>query len=99
MGVRWGEDNTESFEHLFWCCDRGKHAVLYEPREEERILIMEGGGGWGHRRLFRGDDPELNLEGTLGLNQVGMWKEGRGKNDIPDREPVCVKTEQWEKAW
>lgn len=53
----------------------------------------------GHRRLFRGDDPELILEGTLGLNQVGMWKEGRGKNDIPDREPVCVKTEQWEKAW
>ena len=37
------------------------------------------------REGFSGEMILRLTKGTCGLNQVGMWQEGRGNNGIPDR--------------
>ena len=43
------------------------------------------------REGFSGEMILRLTKGTCGLNQVGMWQEGRGNNGIPDRyHAICV---------
>ena len=42
------------------------------------------------RQGFLGEMILRLTKGTSGLSQVGMWKEGRGNNGIPDRNhAIC----------
>jgi len=86
-----GREKQKLFEKLF-CSDTVTEVstqCCMSPRKRRGHSLWRVGVS-EVRQGFLGEMILRLTKGTSGLSQVGMWKEGRGNNGIPDRNhAIC----------